>query len=219
VWDTAHTIVGVVGDARRGRPLWDPPEPEMYFAADQRGQGWRYVVVRAEGERAAAALVRPIRAEVRRLDPSLPLAELATLEERLRDATTPQRFRGALVGALGALALVLSVVGIHGVVAYTVSRRTREIGIRLALGEAQRAVRRRVVAQALAPAALGVLAGVGLAGVAARWLERFVFGVPARDGATLCAVSALFLTVAAVAAYAPARRASRIDPTMALRAE
>jgi predicted permease len=219
VWDTTHTIVGVVGDARRGRPLWDAPEPEMYFAADQRGQGWRYVLVRADDERAAAALVPSVRAEVRRLDPSVPLAELATIEERLREASMPQRFRSTLVGALGALALLLSIVGIHGVVAYTVGQRTREIGIRLALGETQRAVRLRVVRQALAPAALGVLAGATLAGVAARWLERFLLGVPPRDLATLGAVSALFLVVTVAAAYAPALRASRIDPTMALRAE
>jgi putative ABC transport system permease protein len=219
VWDTAHTIVGVVGDVRRGRPLWDPPEPEMYFTVEQRGQGWRYVVVRTDGDRSPQTLVPAIRAEVRRLDPLLPLAELATLEDRLRDATAPQRFRGALVGALGALALVLSVVGIYGVVAYTVSRRTREIGIRLALGEAQRAIRVRIVGQALVPAALGVGSGVAAAIVTARWLESFVLGVAPRDAATLGAVSALFLGVTVLAAYAPARRASRIDPTVALRAE
>jgi predicted permease len=219
VWDTLHTIVGVVGDARRGRPLWDPPEPEMYFSVEQRGQGWRYVVVRTSPGQNAESLVPAIRAEVHRLDPLLPLAELSTLEARLRDVTAPQRFRGVLVGTLGALALLLSVVGIYGVVAYTVSRRTREIGIRLALGEAQRAVRRRVVAQALTPAVIGVCAGAIAAMFAARWLESFVLGVPPRDAATLGVVAALFLTVAASAAYGPARRASRIDPTVALRAE
>jgi putative ABC transport system permease protein len=134
-------------------------------------------------------------------------------------AAAPQRFRSALVGTLGALALVLSVVGIYGVVAYTVSRRIREIGIRLALGEAQRAIRLRIVGQALAPAALGVGVGVVAAIFAARWLESFVLGVGPRDTATLGAVSALFLSVSVFAAYAPARRASRIDPTVALRAE
>jgi putative ABC transport system permease protein len=219
VWDTTHTIVGVVGDVRRGRPLWDPPEPEMYFTVDQRAQGWRYVAVRTDGDRSPQTLVPAIRAEVRRLDPLLPLAELATLEDRLRDATAPQRFRSALVGALGALALVLSVVGIYGVVAYTVSQRTREIGIRLALGEAQRAIRVRIVGQALVPAALGVGAGVAAAIVTARWLDSFVLGVPPRDAATLGVVSALFLGVTVLAAYVPARRASRIDPTVALRVE
>jgi ABC-type lipoprotein release transport system permease subunit len=100
-----------------------------------------------------------------------------------------------------------------------VSRRTREIGIRLALGEAQGAIRRRVVGQALAPAVVGVGAGVIAALLAARWLESFVLGVAPRDAVTLGAVSALFLGVAVLAAYAPARRASRIDPTVALRAE
>jgi putative ABC transport system permease protein len=218
--EKTYTIVGVVGDARRGRPLWDPPEPEMYFSANQLDPGWRYVIVRSDDDRARIeSLIAAIRAVVRQIDPSLPLAELATLEERLRDASAPQRFRSALVGTLGALALLLSIVGIYGVVAYTVSRRTREIGIRLALGEAQRAIRIRVVTQALTPAVLGVAAGVTATIYAARWLESFVLGVGPRDAATLAAVSTLFLTVTALAAYVPARRASRIDPTSALRAE
>ncbi len=220
VQDKTHTIVGVVGDARRGRPLWDPPEPEMYFSVQQLDPGWRYVIIRTDGDRARAeSLIPAIRAEVRRIDASLPLAELATLEERLDDAAAPQRFRSALVGTLGALALVLSVVGIYGVVAYAVSRRTREIGIRLALGEAQRAIRFRVVAQAFAPALVGVAAGITAAIYAARWLDSFVLGVAPRDLPTLAAVSVLFLTVTVLAAYVPARRASRIDPTVALRAD
>jgi putative ABC transport system permease protein len=222
VQEKAHTIVGVVGNARRGRPLWDPPEPEMYFSVNQVDPGWRYVVVRMDSGRASPrmdALIRAVRAAVRRVDPSLPLAELATLEDRLRDAAAPQRFRSALVGTLGGLALLLSVVGIYGVVAYSVSRRTREIGIRLALGEAQRAIRLGVVGQAVAPALLGVSVGGAAAILAARWLESFVLGIGPRDGTTLGAVSALFLCVTVLAAYSPARRASRIDPTVALRAE
>jgi ABC-type antimicrobial peptide transport system permease subunit len=100
-----------------------------------------------------------------------------------------------------------------------VSRRTREIGIRLALGEAQHAIRLHIVGQALAPAVVGVATGIVAAIYAARWLESFVLGVVPRDTTTLGAVSALFLCVTVVAAYAPARRASRIDPTVALRTE
>jgi putative ABC transport system permease protein len=218
--EKSYTIVGVVGDARHGRPLWDPPEPGMYFSVQQLDPGWRYVVVRTDGDRAhAESLIPAIRAEVRRIDPSLPLAELATLHDRLDDAAAPQRFRGALGGTLGALALVLSIVGVYGVVAYAVSRRTREIGIRLALGEARRAVQLRVVSQALGPAVVGVGAGVVAAIYAARWLERFVLGVGPRDVPTLAAVSVLFLAVTGLAAFVPARRASRIDPTVALRVE
>jgi ABC-type antimicrobial peptide transport system permease subunit len=160
-----------------------------------------------------------VRAEVARLDPTLPLAELATLEERVRRAMAPQRFRGLLLGTLGAIALVLSVIGIYGAGAYVVARRTREMGIRLALGEAQRALRRRVVVGALVPVTLGTAGGLVAALAAARWLERFALGVGARDATTLGAVAALFLAVTAVAAYVPARRASRVDPTTALRAE
>jgi putative ABC transport system permease protein len=220
VQDKLYTIVGLVGDARRGRPLWDPPEPEMYFSVSQLDPGWRYVIVRTDGDRSRAeSLIPAIRAEIRRIDPSLPLAELATLEARLEDAAAPQRFRSALVGTLGALALLLSVIGIYGVVAYAVGRRTREIGIRLALGEAQRAIRLRVVAQALTPAVLGIAAGVSAAVYAARWLETFVLGVGPRDAPTLAIVSVLFLMVTVLAAYVPAWRASRIDPTVALRAD
>jgi hypothetical protein len=218
-WDTTHTIVGVVGDVRRGRSPWEPPDPEMYFSAAQRGQSWRYAVVRADDNAKALALVPAIRAELKRLDPTLPLAELSLLEDRLHRATAPQRFRSALVGALGALALVLSIVGIYGVVAYTVSRRGREIGIRIALGEAAHAIQMRVIAQALLPASAGVIVGGLGASFAARWLASFVLGVAPHDVATLGAVAVVFMAVTTLAAYAPARRASRMDPVKALRAD
>jgi predicted permease len=217
IWDKQHTIVGVVRDARVGLTLWGRPSPDMYFSVEQMEQGWRYVVVRTAGD--PAAIVPAVRAEVARLDPTLPLAELATLEERVRRSMAPQRFRGLLLGTLGAIALVLSVIGIYGAGAYAVARRTREMGIRLALGEAERALRRRVVGGALAPVALGTAAGLAAALAAARWLERFALGVGARDATTLGAVAALFLAVTAIAAYVPARRASRVDPTTALRAD
>jgi putative ABC transport system permease protein len=219
VWDTVHTIVGIVGDARRARPLWDPPEPEMYFSIDQRGQSWRYVVIRTDGRTPPAALIPAVRNEVRRLDPTLAISELAFLDDRLRDVTAPQRFRGALVGAIGALALLLSIVGVYGVVTYTVMRRTREIGIRIALGEAGRAIQFAIVRQALRPTMVGVAAGMALALFIARWLEGFVLGISPRDTLTLVSVACLFLVVGVLAAYAPARRASRIDPVLALRGE
>jgi len=218
-WDITHTIVGVVGDIRRGSPLWDPPEPEMYFSAAQRGQSWRYTVVRTDNDATAARLVPAIRAELRRLDPTVPLAELSLLDERLRTATAPQRFRSPVVGALGALALLLSIVGIYGIVAYSVSRRDREIGIRIALGEAARAIQLRVVRQALLPATLGIAVGTVSSVGAARWLDGFVLGVAPRDATTLGAVAIVFLVVTLLAAYAPARGASRLDPVKALRAD
>ncbi|MFL5580619.1 MAG: ADOP family duplicated permease, partial [Gemmatimonadaceae bacterium] len=212
-----HTIVGIAADSRLGLSPWDPPGPQMYFAVDQMDQAWRYVVIRAAGD--PMALVPAVRAELARVDPTLPLAELTTLEERVRRSMAPQRFRGVLLGALSALALALSAVGIYGAAAYSVARRTRELGIRLALGETQRALRRRVVALALAPAAAGTAVGVAITLLAARWLERFTLGVAAGDGATLATVAALFLAATALAAYGPARRASRVDPVTALRAD
>jgi predicted permease len=217
VWGKRHTIVGIVRGARTGTSLWEQPIPEMYFPVEQMDQSWRFVMIRTTGN--PSALVPAVRAEVARLDPTLPLAELATLEERVRRSMAPQRFRGVLLGALGAVALVLSVIGIYGAAAYGVARRTREMGIRLALGEAPVALRRRVVGWALAPVTLGMLAGLAAALGASRWIERFAIGIGARDAATLTVVATLFLVVAAVAAYLPARRASRVDPTTALRAE
>jgi predicted permease len=217
VWETTHTIVGVVGDVRFGTSLWDPPEPQMYFRVGQLKQDWLYVVIRTSAD--PTAIGPDVRATMRRLDPTLPLTELGTMEERLDRATAPQRFRGALLGVLGALAFALSVIGIYSVVAYAVSLRTREIGIRLALGEARTRLRRRVVREALVPGSLGTVAGIAAALVAGRWLESFLLGVGARDPATFAAVASLFLLVTALAAYAPARRASNLDPTIALRTE
>jgi len=139
--------------------------------------------------------------------------------EIVRDALAPQRFRASLIAALGALALVLSTLGIYGVVAYAVSRQTREIGVRMALGEEQSAVRRRVLLSALRMAGLGIGLGVVLALASSKWLSAFVVGVQPRDPMTLGAVALLLVSVTALAAYIPARRASRIDPLVALRAD
>jgi ABC-type antimicrobial peptide transport system permease subunit len=141
------------------------------------------------------------------------------MTERLDASLAPQRFRAALVGGFGALALVLSVVGVYGVVAHAVGRRTREIGIRMALGQDARRVRLAVVGGALRVAlvgtALGALAAVGVG----RWLSTFLVDVSPRDPALLGAVGALLLGAAAAAAYAPARRASRVDPALTLHGE
>jgi predicted lysophospholipase L1 biosynthesis ABC-type transport system permease subunit len=216
VFDQEHTIVGVVGDARLGLSLWERPEPQMFFPVEQIKQDWRYVVIRAADPRAIAGGVRE---RVRELDPTLPLAELATLDQRVDRSMGPERFRGLLLGALGGFALVLSLIGIYSVVSYAANRRIQEIGIRLALGEGRSALRRRILRGAMGPAIAGTVLGAMAALGAGRWLQTFVLGVNPRDPTTLLAVAGLFLLVTALAAYGPARRASLLDPARTLRAE
>jgi putative ABC transport system permease protein len=210
-------IVGVVRDVRRDRSPWQAPHPELYVPHRQRPERWRYVVMRADGD--PGALVTAVRAIVRRLDPTMPIRDLATMDERVRASRRSERFRAVLVGALGALALALSVIGIYGVVAFAVRRQTRVIGIRIALGETRSAVRRRVVRSALALSGAGVIAGGAGALAFGRSLRGFVHGVPPYDLPTMAAVMLVLLAVSAAAALLPAFRASQVDPMVALRAE
>jgi predicted permease len=210
-------IVGVLDDVR-GQSLWTPATPELYVPIEQ--WGWRggTIVVRTTGD--PDAIEPRVRAVVRTLDPLMPVLNVATLEDRMRRTTAPERFRAILVGTLATLALLLSLLGVYGLVAWVVGRRTREIGIRMALGEASTHVRLRVIGSALRLGAIGVSLGALLALGLARWLQAFATGdISARDPVSLFATMAVFLVATAVAAWIPARRASRVDPLLAIRAE
>ncbi|HUQ82191.1 MAG TPA: ABC transporter permease, partial [Gemmatimonadaceae bacterium] len=209
-------IIGVVASMRM-QSLAEPPEPELYTSLTQDLRRYHYVFVKSAI--APEQLVSQMRQSLRRVDPTVAMTEVASMEQRVRDALAPQRFRASLIAGLGILALVLSTLGIYGVVAYAVSRQTREIGVRMALGEDQSSVRRRVLFSALRMAVVGVALGAVLAMFASTWLSAFVVGVRARDPLTLGAAALLIAAVTAVAAYIPARRASRIDPLVALRAD
>ena len=210
-------IVGVIGDIR-SQSLWTAPSPELYVPIEQ--WGWRggTVFLRTTAElHSAEASVRKI---VRALDPLIPALEVRPFEERVRRSMAPERFRAILVGTLASLALFLSVLGIYGLVAWVVGRRTREIGIRMALGEAGTRVRLHVLAGALRLGALGTILGAVLAYASAHYLRAFVAGsVRARDPLMLAATMLTLLLVIAAAAWLPARRASRVDPLLAIRAE
>jgi predicted permease len=210
-------IVGVVQDVRRDRSPWEEPKAEVYLPYLQRADRWRYVVVKTDGD--PTALAGSVRSVVRRLDPTMAMRDLATMEERVSASRRAERFRAVLVGTLAVLALVLAVIGIYGVVAYAVRRQTRVIGIRMALGETTGAVRRRVVQSALALSAIGVVVGGGGALAFGQSLRGFIHGVPPHDAMTMAAVVVVLLAVTAVAALVPAVRASRVDPVVALRAE
>lgn len=161
----------------------------------------------------------PVHEPARLLDPRLPLSARKTLVERLAVPLLPTRLAAAVLATLGVLALGLAAVGIYGVASYAVSRRSREIGVRMALGATHANVVRLVLGDGLRHAAVGLGLGLALALLAARLIERFLFGVSASDVATYSAVGLLLMAVAALANYLPARRAAATDPLIALRCE
>jgi putative ABC transport system permease protein len=209
-------VVGVLASTHL-MELSDEMKPVLYIPEAQAARRSRYVVVR--GEAPANNVIVAARARLRAIDPTIALTDVATMDERIASSLGADRFRAVLMATLGALALALAVVGIYGVVAYSVSRRTREIGIRMALGEASHEVRLRVVADALRVASAGLVIGLGLALLGGRWLAAFLVGVSPNDGRLLAATVAILIGVVAATAYGPARRAAEVDPMAALRAE
>jgi predicted permease len=175
------------------------------------------LVVRSAGD--PGALLGPVREAVRSLDPTLPISEVRTLEEVVDASIARQRFTMLLLGLFGAIAVVLAAVGVYGVMAYWVVERTHEIGVRMALGASGVDVAKLVVGQALRPAALGILAGGGLAILATRLIRGLLFGVAPHDPVTFTVAPALLVAVALAASWIPARRAAGLEPVIALREE
>ncbi|MEO8429931.1 MAG: ADOP family duplicated permease [Acidobacteriota bacterium] len=214
------TVVGVARDARF-RSLTEPPVPMVTANLDQLGGSGLLstltLLVRTSAE--PRSVLEPLRGEIARLDPDLPVFGLQTLDDSIADMLLPQRLGSALIGLFAALALVLAEVGVYGVVAAHASGRFREMGIRMALGARPGQVRRMVVRDAAFPIVLGVAAGLPLAAIGARLLERFLYGVTPSDPATFGACVLLLAGGALAAADFPARRAGRIAPLEALRHE
>jgi putative ABC transport system permease protein len=210
------TVVGVVGDVRH-RGLAARPRPELYVPLRQYPHGGMTVVVRGLGD--PAGLTRILKESIYRIDPAQPITGLTTVPDLLRGSVAPQRFNLLLLGGFAALALVLAAVGVYGIVAYTVSGRTREIGIRIALGAAGREVGRAVMGPALGPSLAGVAIGSAGAVLLGRALAPDLYEVQPNDPLTLAFVALILLGVAVVACAIPARRAGRIDPVIALRSE
>ncbi len=212
----AATVVGVVGDTRHLFADSLPP-PTMYFAHGQ--FPWRpmWLTVRTAGE--PTAIIGAVRRELAALNPGVPLSRVQPLTQLVRDATAEPRLIVLVFAIFASAALVLAAIGLYGVVSYTVSQRTREIGVRLALGAPPRRVVRAVLEQGLGLALLGVVLG-GVAGYgAAGALRTILFETAPTDALTFSAIGGMLLLVAAAASIGPARRAARVDPMRALRGE
>jgi putative ABC transport system permease protein len=208
-------IVGIVGDKRHST-LRQAPVPEMFVSRRQLPRelgGW--VTVRTVGD--PASIAAAVRRAVRATDPTIAVAHVATMAERRSASAAGERFRAVVVTVFAVLAVALATLGLYGVVADGVSRRTREIGIRMALGESTERVQRGVLWTAATLCLTGVVIGAGAALPVAVALRRFLLPTTPNDGLVLGAISALLCAVTLVAAYLPARRASRVDPAVALR--
>jgi putative ABC transport system permease protein len=209
------TVVGVVRDVR-GYALEAPLRPQVYRPVEQDTENEMTFVVRAEAT-PAALLERTIRAEMKSIDPSLPPANFRTMEGLVATALARPRFSALLLGLFAGAALLLTIVGLYGVVAYTVSQRTHEIGVRIALGASRRNVLALVIRQGMAPAVVGLAVGALCALALTRSLATQLYGVKPTDIPTFVCVSLILLLAALAACWLPARRAARVDPVVALR--
>jgi putative ABC transport system permease protein len=210
------TIVGVVANARQ-LGLGEDAPPLLYLPYEQFALPFTSVVVRSPLP--VGTVTSLLKTQLSAIDPELAFGDIVSLESVVERSVDQPRFRATLLGVFALLALMLAAVGVYGLISYTVAQRTREIGIRVALGASPRRVLLAMLREGLLLALAGV--GIGLAGafVAARALTAFLFGVSAADPLTFSAVALLLLAVALLASYVPSRRALKVDPIVALRAE
>ena len=209
-------VVGVVADVKLDGVDQDTPM-QVFLPIEQEPARSVALVVRTSGDPASVA--RPVEAAVQALIPALPITGIVPMTQLMSDAVARQRVSTVVLAMFSVIAMLLAAVGLYGVVSHSVTERTREIGVRMALGADGRKVVRMFVSQGLLTAGAGVAIGLPAAVVLARSLESLLFGVPPSDPATLVAVAGVLLATASIACYLPARRASHIDPLGALRAE
>ncbi|HSK10880.1 MAG TPA: ABC transporter permease [Vicinamibacterales bacterium] len=211
-----YEVIGIAQDVKQNEPT-EAAQPFLYFLRGQKDRGDLTLFVRVRGNERAAAV--QVKALLRAIAPGTPTLRMVTLDQHLAFALYANRVVAVLVGVLGGVGLALAMIGLYGVVAYLVSRRTREIGIRIALGATRAQVLRAVLTRDLALTAgglaLGLAGGMALGGT----MRRFLFGVSTTDPWTFAWVVALVGAVALGAGYLPARRAARLDPVTALRVE
>jgi hypothetical protein len=211
------TIVGVVADIRH-RGLTQPPVPEVFFPYAQRPMRTFSMALVASASIAPSSVIPGLRTAVRDADPGMSSA-FAPFADRVDLLVAPARFRTRLLAGFAAVALALAGVGLFAVVSYAVARRTREIGIRMALGADARKVQRMVIARGMIPVIAGTLAGAWISLSIAGFLSGLVYEISPRDPVALTVAFVTLPLVALFATWLPARRATRVDPTTALRAE
>jgi len=211
-----HVVIGVVPTGKYSR-LGEPPTPFMYFAQAQDWHAGMVIHIRTRGD--PGRIVPALRAAVAAIDNTLPLSEVKPMNEELGIALLPARLSGAVLGIFGILGLIMAVIGMYGVMAYSVAQRTREIGIRMAIGAAASDVVRLIMRQGLALVLVG--AGIGLAGAIAvsRLIAGVLYGGGANDPLTFVAIPVVLVAVATLATWLPARRAAATDPLTCLRRE
>lgn len=216
VEDHPAEIVGVVADVTPLRPD-EPTPPQVYWPIQQYQRGAAYLVLRTTP--GIAGIEQSVGARVAAVDPGIQLGPFVTLDERFARTLVSPRFNMLLVASFALVAVLLSAVGVYGVTAHAVASRTPEFGVRVALGASPRQLVTSVIGRGMALTAIGIAAGCAGAMAVGRLLTSLLYGLPASDPATLVSAAALLTAVAALACWVPARRASRVDPVAALRAQ
>jgi putative ABC transport system permease protein len=213
---TWRTIVGVVGHIRH-YGLEEEGREQTYYPAAQVPRNSMSLTIRTAAD--PEAMAESVRKLVTSLDPALPLYEVNTMSQWLDRSTASRRLNVTLLGIFAAVAVVMALIGIYGVISYSVVMRTHEIGIRLALGAQRSDVAKMILLHGLRILGLGLLIGIAGAALATRALSSLLFGIRATDPLTFVAIPVLLAGVALIASYLPARRATHVDPGIALRYE
>jgi len=217
--DPASTVVGVVGDVKH-LGLADDEVPAIYQPHAQKRFAWlRWMTIVVRADDAPLSLIAPIRSRIAEVDRAQPVYDIATMEQLLSKSITPTRFPTILLGLFALLALALAAVGLYGVMSYAVARRANEIGLRMALGAQARDVLTLVIGRGMKLTLLGLVIGLAGATTLTSVLKTLLFNISATDPLTFAGVACTLLGVALLACYLPARRATRVDPLVALRRE
>jgi putative ABC transport system permease protein len=213
---TVATIIGVVGDAKH---YWleETQQPQMYGSYSQQPGYFATVVIRTKVE--PLSLSEQVRQALWKVDADQPMWKIRTVEFLVNRSVADRKFLLALMGLFASLAMILTMIGLYGVISYLVKQRTQEIGIRLALGAQMRDILQMVLKQGMVLVFTGVALGLATAWLSTRLIARLLYQVSATDPMTFAAISAFLIAVALLACYLPARRATKVDPLVALRYE